>query len=75
MNTRHLKTAKFNDLGVNLNTLKIILCRIDSSVVGGESVLLDSYPIVEELRKNHPLQFDVLTKTQIRLKNRMVFDK
>ena len=50
-------------------------CRLDSSVVGGESVLLDGYPIVEELRKNHPVQFDVLTKTPIRLKNRIIFDK
>ena len=35
--------------------------RNDDSVIGGESLLLDSYPIVEELRNNYPEQFHSLT--------------
>ena len=33
-------------------------CRFDE---GGESVLVDTYPVVEELRRKHPKQFEVLT--------------
>ena len=29
---------------------------------GGENILLDLYPIVQELRKAHPHHFDTLTK-------------
>ena len=50
-------------------------CRLDSSVVGGESILLDGYYVAEELREKHPLEFEVLTTTPIRLKNRMLYDK
>ena len=49
--------------------------RLDASVVGGESVLLDGYSVVEELRQKYPVEFDVLTKTSIRFKNRMIFDE
>ena len=50
-------------------------CRLDSSVVGGESVFLDGYYVAEELREKYPLEFEVLTTTPIRLKNRMLYDK
>ena len=36
--------------------------RFDECVEGGESILVDSYPVLEELRKKHPKQFDVLTR-------------
>ena len=37
-------------------------CRFDYCVEGGESVLVDTYPVVEELRRKHPKQFEVLTR-------------
>ena len=37
-------------------------CRFDSCVEGGESILLDAFPVVEELRAKHPEPFDVLTR-------------
>ena len=41
--------------------LSLDVFRNDSCVEGGESVMLDSYPVVEELRANHPKLFDTLT--------------
>ena len=39
------------------NGIIYLYCRLDSSVVGGESVLLDGYSVAEELREKHPLEF------------------
>ena len=39
-----------------------LLCRNDEEVVGGESLLLDSYPVLEEMRIQHPEEFDTLTR-------------
>ena len=39
-----------------------LLCRYDEEVVGGESLLLDSYPVLEEMRTQHPKEFDTLTR-------------
>ena len=36
--------------------------RFDKCVEGGESILLDAYAVVEEMRRKHPKQFDTLTK-------------
>ena len=36
--------------------------RNDFCVEGGQSIMLDSYPVVEELRAQHPKHFDTLTK-------------
>ena len=36
--------------------------RFDECVEGGESILVDSYPVLEELRQKHPKQFEVLTR-------------
>ena len=36
--------------------------RFDECIEGGESILVDSYPVLEELRKKHPKQFEVLTQ-------------
>ena len=40
----------------------IFIFRFDECVEGGESILLDAYPVVEEMRRKHPKQFDTLTK-------------
>ena len=57
------------------NGVIYLYCRLDSSVVGGESVLLDGYSVAEELKEKYPSQFEVLTTTPIRFKNRMLYDK
>ena len=36
--------------------------RFDECIEGGESILLDAYPVVEEMRKTHPKQFEILTR-------------
>lgn len=36
--------------------------RNDDMVVGGESLLLDAYPVLEEMRTQYPKEFDILTK-------------
>ena len=36
--------------------------RFDDCVEGGESIIIDTYPIIEEFRIKHPKQFDVLTR-------------
>ena len=38
------------------------LHRFDPCVEGGESILLDAFPVAEELRAEHPELFDVLTR-------------
>jgi len=40
----------------------VLVIRNDDSIIGGESLLLDSYPIVEGLRKNYPEQFNTLAR-------------
>ncbi|XP_065882710.1 gamma-butyrobetaine dioxygenase-like isoform X2 [Dysidea avara] len=43
--------------------LSLLHClRYDYSVIGGESLLLDCYPILEDLRNNYPEQFHTLTR-------------
>ena len=37
-------------------------CRFDDCVEGGENTVVDAYPVVEELRRKHPKQFEVLTR-------------
>ncbi len=29
---------------------------------GGESIIVDAYPVIENLRKEYPKQFEVLTR-------------
>ena len=36
--------------------------RNDECVEGGESILLDLYSVVQELRETHPEHFDTLTR-------------
>ena len=47
--------------------LYTVLCRFDECVTGGESILLDAYPVVEEFRRTHPKHFDTLTRIPVRL--------
>ncbi|XP_065882771.1 gamma-butyrobetaine dioxygenase-like isoform X4 [Dysidea avara] len=43
--------------------LSLLHClRYDDSVIGGESLLLDCYPILEDLKNNYPEQFHTLTR-------------
>ncbi|XP_065882702.1 gamma-butyrobetaine dioxygenase-like isoform X2 [Dysidea avara] len=43
--------------------LQLLHClRNDNSIIGGESLLLDTYPVLEELRNNYPEQFHILTR-------------
>ena len=37
-------------------------CRNDECVGGGVSILLDSYPVLEQLRSDHPQHFATLTR-------------
>ena len=39
-----------------------IYCRNDACVEGGESVLLDAFAVVEEMRKKHPQHFATLAR-------------
>ena len=51
--------------GSNMSTCNhsvVILSRNDSSIEGGESIMLDIFPVVEELRAKHPKHFEVLTR-------------
>ena len=43
----------------------IMYTRFDECVEGGESLLLDSYPVLEELRRTHPTQFDTLARVPV----------
>ena len=36
--------------------------RFDECVEGGESIVVDTYPVIEELREKYPKQFEVLTR-------------
>ena len=40
--------------------------RFDECVEGGMSVVLDAYPVVEEMRRKHSKQFDTLTRVPVR---------
>ena len=40
----------------------INLLRFDDCVEGGESVVVDTYPVLEEMRKKHPNEFNTLTR-------------
>ena len=42
--------------------LHFTLSRNDSCIEGGESIMLDMFPVVEELRTKHPEHFEVLTQ-------------
>ena len=44
------------------NDICWIYCRNDACVEGGESVLLDAFAVVEEMRKKHPQHFATLTR-------------
>ncbi len=39
--------------------------RNDPCVEGGESILLDLYPIVKEIQTNHPKSFEILTSAPV----------
>ena len=39
-----------------------VLHRFDPCVNGGESILLDTYPVLEELRQKHPEHFATLAR-------------
>lgn len=36
--------------------------RFDDCVQGGESILLDTYPILEKMKQQYPKQFNTLTR-------------
>ena len=36
--------------------------RFDDCVEGGLSYIVDTYPVLQEMRKKHPKQFEVLTR-------------
>ena len=40
----------------------IVSCRNDDDIIGGESLLLDTYPVLEEMRVQHPKEFHKLTR-------------
>ena len=40
-------------------------CRFDECVEGGETILLDSYPVLEELRTSYPKHFDTLSSVPV----------
>ena len=42
--------------------LSTFVCRFDECVDGGDSILLDGFAVVEEMRKVYPKQFDTLTR-------------
>ena len=37
----------------------------DPCIEGGESIMLDAYPVVKEMREKYPRQFDTLTKVPV----------
>lgn len=39
-----------------------VSCSYRNEAVGGESLLLDSYLVLEDMRVKHPEEFDILTK-------------
>lgn len=43
----------------------ILFYRNDSYIEGGESILLDCYPVVKEMREKYPKHFDTLTKVPV----------
>ena len=43
-------------------TVQWLSCRFDECVEGGESVLLDAFAVVEELREKQPHLFDTLAR-------------
>lgn len=46
--------------------MSIYCCsRNDKVVVGGESILLDAYPVVLEMREKYPKEFDTLTRVPV----------
>jgi gamma-butyrobetaine dioxygenase len=46
----------------NMPGLQLLHCITNDVVEGGDSILLDAYPVVLEMRDKYPKQFDVLTK-------------
>ena len=38
------------------------VCRFDDCVEGGESIVVDTYPVIKQLRSEYPKHFDVLTR-------------
>jgi len=40
-------------------------CRNDPCVEGGETIILDGFAVVEELRRSFPNQFNTLTRTPV----------
>ena len=43
----------------------ILFYRNDPYIEGGESILLDCYPVVKEMREKYPKHFDTLTKVPV----------
>ena len=35
--------------------------RFDECIEGGETLVLDTFPVLEELREKHPKQFEILS--------------
>ena len=48
-----------------LLSIAISFLRNDSLVEGGETVILDGYPVVKEMREKYPIYFDTLTKVPV----------
>ena len=43
----------------------LCMYRFDECVEGGENMLLDTYPVLEEMRRTHPKQFDTLARIPV----------
>ena len=52
--------------------LILLYIRNDPCVEGGESLLLDLYPIVSELKKKHPREFETLTKVPVTFQRKIM---
>ena len=53
---------RFHVLIHRLQSLLISCCRNDACVEGGESMLLDAFAVVEEMREKHPQHFATLAR-------------
>ena len=58
------QSLHYSSLSLTLS-LFILFYRNDPYIEGGESILLDSYPVVKEMRDKYPKHFDTLTKVPV----------
>ena len=64
----------YNNYVCALTCAAIYLCRADSCVEGGESIMLDTLPVVEQLKQEHPHHFHTLTRVPATFQ-KMHFDR